>query len=50
MSDRAITAHALLQPAEAQATLLAVETDRALVRCLASDGRWVVDGRDGPRP
>jgi hypothetical protein len=30
--------------------LLAVETDRALVRCLASDGRWVVDGRDGPRP
>ena len=30
--------------------LLATETDRALARCLASDGRWVVDGRVGPRP
>ena len=100
MSDRAITAHAPLQPAEAQAALLAwvddridpddegfigaptlvleaqihplqegvqmrwrirhgegpddallaAETDRALARCLANDGRWVVDGRVGPRP
>jgi hypothetical protein len=29
---------------------LAAETDRALALCLAVDGRWVVDGRDGPRP
>jgi hypothetical protein len=106
MSDRAITAHALLPPAEAQAILLtwfdalglelayaegdlliawvddtlvvetrihplpegvqvrwqirhgdgpedaqlAAETARSLALCLARDGRWVVDGRDGPRP
>jgi hypothetical protein len=87
MSDRAITAHALLPPAEAQAVLLtwfddtlvvetrihplpegfqvrwrirhgdspddallAAETARSLALCLARDGRWVVDGRDGPRP
>ncbi len=30
--------------------LLAAETDRALAHRLANDGRWVVDGRDGPRP
>jgi hypothetical protein len=119
MSDRAITAHALLQPAEAQAVLLAwfdalglelayaegdlliawvddsidpedegfagaptlvveaqihplpegaqvrwrirhgegpdeallaAETVRSLALFLANDGRWVVDGQDGPHP
>jgi hypothetical protein len=30
--------------------LLAAETARSLALCLAQDGRWVVDGRDGPRP
>jgi hypothetical protein len=30
--------------------LLAAETIRALALCLAGDRRWVVDGREGPRP